>query len=130
MPSPHGKLAHFAIEADDVDRAKQFYERVFDWSFVPWGPPDFYRIEGAGVHGALQERQNPIVDGLGPMQLTFAVDDLEATIRAIRAAGGSVQDVIHEIPAVGRLAVFADSEDNSAMIMEYESAAAEEMGLG
>ena len=35
-------LRHFAINADDVPRAKRFYEEVFGWSFTPWGPPNFY----------------------------------------------------------------------------------------
>ena len=35
----------FAINADDVPRARKFYETVFGWSFEPWGPPGFYLIE-------------------------------------------------------------------------------------
>ncbi|MEQ1653126.1 MAG: hypothetical protein ABL897_11610, partial [Hyphomicrobium sp.] len=57
------KLAHFAIEADDVDRARKFYETVFQWQFTPWGPPGFYLIEGAGLHGALQLRREPMPEG-------------------------------------------------------------------
>ena len=38
-------LRHFAINADDVQRAKAFYEKVFGWAFNPWGPPNFYRDE-------------------------------------------------------------------------------------
>ena len=50
---------HFAINADDVPRARAFYERVFGWEFTPWGPPDFYqtRSAGAGFMGALQGRR-------------------------------------------------------------------------
>ena len=40
---PH--VAHFAINADDVPRARRFYERVFGWKFSAWGPPEFYKIE-------------------------------------------------------------------------------------
>jgi len=40
---PH--LAHFAINADDVPRAKKFYEKVFGWKFSAWGPPNFYQIQ-------------------------------------------------------------------------------------
>ena len=52
----------FAINADDVPRARKFYEAVFGWSFEPWGPPGFYLIETGParmttVHGALQERR-------------------------------------------------------------------------
>ena len=52
----------FAINADDVPRARQFYTTVFGWAFEPWGPPGFYLIATAhnadGGHiGALQERR-------------------------------------------------------------------------
>ena len=52
-------LRHFAINADDVPRAKQFYEDVFGWNFEPWGPPDYYQIKNAGhgLLGALQSRR-------------------------------------------------------------------------
>ena len=35
-------VAPFAIHADDLPRARQFYERAFGWHFEPWGPPDFF----------------------------------------------------------------------------------------
>ena len=41
-------LRHFAINADDVQSARRFYQTVFDWRFDPWGPPDFYQIKNAG----------------------------------------------------------------------------------
>ncbi len=28
-----GNVRHFAINADDLPRARRFYERVFAWSF-------------------------------------------------------------------------------------------------
>ena len=39
---------HFAINADDVQRAKRFYETLFGWKFTPYGPPNFYQIWNAG----------------------------------------------------------------------------------
>ena len=53
-------LRHFAINADNVQRAKAFYEKVFGWTFSPWGPPDFYQVKnaGTGLIGALQERRD------------------------------------------------------------------------
>ena len=44
----HGHIAHFAINADDVDAARRFYGEVFDWTFEPWGPPGFFHIRTAG----------------------------------------------------------------------------------
>jgi catechol 2,3-dioxygenase-like lactoylglutathione lyase family enzyme len=32
-------IAHFDVHADDVTRARKFYERVFGWRFSASGPP-------------------------------------------------------------------------------------------
>ena len=37
-------LAHFAINTDDIDRSRSFYEKVFGWKVTAWGPPGFYQI--------------------------------------------------------------------------------------
>src|SRR3954470_19948497 len=89
-PAMTATLRHFAINADDVPRARAFYEGVFGWTFTPWGPPGFYQVKdaGEGLIGALQGRR-PIEGRTMPgMELTFGVDDLDATIAAIEAAGG------------------------------------------
>ena len=37
-------VTHFEIFASDVERAREFYENVFGWTFETGGPPDFYHI--------------------------------------------------------------------------------------
>ena len=61
-------VCHFAIHADDVGRARTFYEQVFGWRFEEWGPPDFYLIktsneQSPGILGALQKRTQPLGEG-------------------------------------------------------------------
>lgn len=126
MPS---KLAHFSIEADNVERAKAFYEAVFGWTFEAWGPPGFYRLSGAGLHGALQARREPAPEGRKGFELTFAVDDLEATAKRIEASGGQAHGERFAIPGVGKLTGFADTEGNEALIMQYEADMLAALGL-
>lgn len=123
------KIAHFAIEADDVDRARRFYEQVFGWTFEPWGPPGFYLIRGAGLLGALQSRREPLPPGRKGFECSFAVDDLGRSMQLVVAAGGTVGAHAHTIPGVGRLVEFHDSEGNQAILIEYEPARRREMGL-
>ena len=120
MPAP---LRHFAINADDVPRAKAFYEQVFGWTFTPWGPPGFYqtRSTGEGHMGALQGRRDIGGQRMPGMEITFAVDDIEAAIKGIEAAGGTVLMPPFHIEGVGRLAFFRDTEGNIAGAMQYES---------
>jgi predicted enzyme related to lactoylglutathione lyase len=120
-------IRHFAINADDMPRAKAFYETVFGWELTPWGPPDFYQAYNAGppgVMGALQGRReiDPGVRIRGP-EVTLAVDDIEATMKAIVRAGGRLLSQPFNIHGVGVLVWFNDSEGNLLGAMQYEAAA-------
>jgi predicted enzyme related to lactoylglutathione lyase len=122
-------LARFAINADDVLRARRFYEQVFGWRFEPWGPPDFYLIRtgderAPGVGGLLQERRE-LVKGARMIgyECTIGVDDIEATIRAIGANSGSIAMPKFHIPTVGTGVYFNDPEGNVAGAVKYERGA-------
>ena len=119
------KLAHFTIEAADLDRARAFYTGVFGWTFDPWGPPEFYRIKGAGVMGALQKRKTPLTEGRRGFECSFAVEDLNETAKLIEAKGGRILGARVMIPTVGGLKQFLDTEGNQAIIIEYAAAMAE-----
>ncbi|MEM9064838.1 MAG: VOC family protein [Planctomycetota bacterium] len=115
-------VAHFAITADNPERAKTFYETVFGWTFEPWGPPQFWLIntgEG-GIRGALQKRTEPATGGgLEGFECTIAVADVDATTKAIRDAGGDAPNEPFEIPTVGRVTMFRDTEGNRVGAMQY-----------
>ena len=119
-------LSHFAIECDDVERAKRFYEAVFGWRIAPWGPPGFYQIEGkdSPVLGALQGRRE-LVKGQRTIgfECTFAVASIDATEKAVKAAGGKVVLERSVIVGVGTLMFFADLDGNVFGAMQYDAAA-------
>ena len=114
---------HFAINADNVQRAKRFYEGVFGWRFDPWGPPNFYQVKnaGAGLFGALQERRE-LVPGvrMAGYEASIGVDDLKATIAAVEAGGGKIVMQPYRIEGVGELIYFEDPEGNLVGAMQYE----------
>lgn len=117
-------LAHFAINATDLEQAQRFYRAVFGWTFAAWGPPGFYQIEGAGVMGALQGRR-ALVPGT-PMiglECTFAVESIDRTEAAVRAAGGRVIMARSVIVGVGTLMFFADPDGNVFGAMQYDDRA-------
>ena len=115
-------IAHFAIHADDCERARTFYEEVFGWTFEPWGPPGFWRIHTSpgAVHGALQERREPVVGrGMIGYECSISVEDVVATAAAIEEHGGKVTLQPFEIEGVGTLVMFEDTEGNVAGAMQY-----------
>jgi predicted enzyme related to lactoylglutathione lyase len=118
-------LCHFAIECDDVERAKRFYEAVFGWKIVPWGPPDYYQIitgtpEEPGVLGDLRTRREPL-EGTGNrgFEATIAVASLANTLTAVQAHGGRVVSSRYGIEGVGDLAYFEDTEGNRVGVMQH-----------
>ncbi len=119
-------LAHFAINADNVDRARAFYEKVFGWKFSAWGPPGFYQIEAEGspVRGALQGRRD-LVPGQRTLgfECTIGVPSIDAVEKAVKAGGGKVVLERSVIVGVGTLMFFQDPEGNVFGVMQYDAAA-------
>ena len=114
---------HFAINADQVARARLFYEKVFGWTFTPWGPPGFYQIKnaGKGLLGALQKRRDIVPKRpMTGFETSFGVDDLEATIAAIEGGGGRIVMQPYRIEGVGELIYFEDTEGNLVGAMQYD----------
>jgi predicted enzyme related to lactoylglutathione lyase len=120
-------LAHFAINADDVPRARRFYERVFGWTFSAWGPPKFFQIqtsaagEPAGAMGALQGRRE-LVAGRRTVafECTISVSSIDDTAKAVLENGGQVLIPKSVIVGVGTLMFFQDTEGNAFGAMQYD----------
>lgn len=134
MPhDPPMTVAHFAINADDLDRARRFYTHAFGWRFEAWGPPGFYMIDAGGGAdqrplGSLQGRRE-LVEGqrITGFECTIAVPDIAAAEARVRAAGGTIILPRTVIPTVGELFFFRDTEGNVAGAMQYDARASAEV---
>ena len=84
------KLTHFAIYTDDIERAKKFYDKVFDWGFNSYGQPDFLQIkddksENSELIGALQSRKySPVTDRIIGLECSISVENVDAIIEKVR----------------------------------------------
>jgi uncharacterized protein len=123
-------IAHFEIFASDVERARKFYEKVFAWRFEVGGPPDFYHIitglkaERGVSQGLIAKRRGPAAEGpINAFRCTICVDSISDTVAAIESAGGKLRSPIINIPNVGKVVEFSDTEDNIACVMQYDAAA-------
>ena len=116
-------ISHFAINAHDTERAKNFYKEIFDWTFESWGPPGFFVIDtGEGIHGAIQGVQDePVPTRVGAFECTVTVEDVDASLAAIAKAGGKIICGRTTIPGVGDIARVEDTEGNLFCIAKYSS---------
>ena len=121
-------VAHFSINADDLDRAKAFYDAAFGWGFQAYGPPGFYMIQGAGgpagMFASLQQRRE-IVPGkpMHGLECTLSVEDSLAAEAAVLKAGGKIVMPRTILAGVGTLFFFEDTEGNIMGAMQYDPAA-------
>ena len=98
------KVAWFEIPARDSQRARDFYGRLFGWTFQPFGDQDYQASYDAG--GAI----DGTTDRTGLMTY-FDVEEIDAAIKRVGELGGSAGERL-EIPGVGFYAQCTDSQGN------------------
>lgn len=114
--SKHAPGAFCWIELGTTDQAaaKKFYTELFGWSCndVPMGPDSFYtmlQLRGKDVAALYQLDKNMLDQGIPPhWQSYIAVEDADATAKAITAAGGKLMMEPFDVSAHGRMAVAQD----------------------
>jgi predicted enzyme related to lactoylglutathione lyase len=113
-----GRVVHFEIHAGALDRPEKFYTEVFGWQVQRWDGPVDYRLlttgtDAPGIDGAIVGRHGEI-DGVSvnAFVCTSSVDDLGAIERSVPEAGGQLALARTDVPGVGQLAYFKDTEGN------------------
>ena len=88
---------HFEVQADDPERAKNFYEKALGWkidkSTMPDVQMDYWMVntgEGPGINGGLYKRSDNPDRALHSFDCTIMVDDIDAVIAAVKANGGQI----------------------------------------
>ena len=120
------RVIHFEIQADDVSRAKTFYEKTFGWKIDQMmtkeqGGMDYFGLKtGAdgtpGINGGMYQR-NP-EQKLYTYDCTLQVADIDKAIADVKKNGGKVNGDKMEIPGVGWFANAIDTEGNKFGIMQ------------
>jgi uncharacterized protein len=119
-----GKVVHFEIPADDVERAKTFYGAVFGWDLAtmtmpgggdytsvvttPVDPQTQMPTEPGAINGGMTAREG----GNPAPVITIDVAAIDDALREVEANGGATVTPRTEIPGMGAFAYFSDSEGN------------------
>jgi uncharacterized protein len=108
----HHAIDYIEIGVDDLDAAKAFYGSAFGWEFTDYGA-DYAGIRrpgGEGEQGGLNPHGR--AGRGGPLVLLWSAD-LDATAKAVTAAGGTVVEGPYAFPG-GRRFHFLDPAGNEA----------------
>jgi hypothetical protein len=120
---PMANIAYFEIPADNVDRAKHFYNSLLGWKIAPIKTPtmdrqkmaamEYHEIttgdakEGTMNMGGLYKRQ------MGETIKNYVmVEDIDKVLAKVEKLGGKIVMQKEMIKGVGLVAIIRDTEGN------------------
>jgi len=119
-------IVHFEIPADDVEKLRKFYSKLFGWKIEKTpGPIEYWMIETVpvdekgmpirpGVNGGMMKRQQPEHKPVN----YIAVESVDEYTKKIKALGGKVLVPKTEVPGIGWWALALDPEGNQFAILQ------------
>ena len=106
MPTIHHQIQYIEFLSNDFDRIKKFYVDAFGWEFTDWGP-EYTAFAGEYVEGGFGVGE-PVAGSIMPILYS---DNLEESLSAVQAAGGTIVRDIFSFPG-GRRFEFTDPDGN------------------
>lgn len=129
-------IVHFEIPANDIGRAKKFYNDLFGWKIEKWPGTEYNSsqltspVTGQSIEywmvittddkgnkalgGGMMKRQMP------EHQVTnyIGVESIDEYSSKVKELGGKVVAPKHAVPGMGYFALCIDTENNSFAIWE------------
>lgn len=127
MGNRHGEFIWYELMTGDIEGARAFYQPIVGWTIgAASGMPgmDYRMIEAADamVGGVMGIDADMAAQGARPAWIGYVgVEDVDASVAAIEAEGGSVHMGPQDIPGVGRLAMVADPQGAVFYVMRGET---------
>lgn len=128
-------IVYFTIQADDIERAADFYRKTFGWEIEKWGgtwagTDEYWLIntgtaDQPGLAGTLMKRPGPVQSPLlNGFMCGIGSTSIDADIQAVGENGGSLLSPKVTIPGVGWVAYCRDTEGNFFELRHMDPSAA------
>lgn len=118
------RVIHFEINADEPERAAEFYSELFGWKVIKDEAVDYWLLitgeEGQpGIDGGIRRRMSPDAATVNSIEVP-SVDDF---LKKVVAKGGRALTSRMTIPGVGYMAYCMDTEGNSFGLFQEDRSA-------
>jgi uncharacterized protein len=121
MPYVSGKVVHFEIPADNLERAKAFYQKAFGWQISQYPGMEYHMVgttpvdektqmptEPGAINGGMTKRNNEVKNTV----ITVDVADIDSSLKSIEKLGGRIIQNKQPVADMGFTAYFKDTEGN------------------
>ena len=102
-------FVHVELNTTDVEKAKDFYGRLFEWTLedVPMGDSTYTMIKvGQGTAGGILKHPMP---GAPPAWLAYVlVDEIRTATEKARSLGATIVQDVTEVMGMGWLSILID----------------------
>ena len=106
----HEKINYVEFPSRDLEKTRQFFQTVFNWSFTDFGP-EYCAFSSQGIDGGFYKADTCCSTDNGSALIVFYSKQLEATQEKIAQAGGHIVKAIFSFPG-GRRFHFTDPNGN------------------
>jgi predicted enzyme related to lactoylglutathione lyase len=106
----HEKIDYLEFPARYIETTKEFFTKVFGWSFTDYGP-DYTAFSNAGIEGGFYKADLAASYEEGSALIVFFSSNLEKTQVKIKKAGGMIVKPIFSFPG-GRRFHFTEPSGN------------------
>ena len=116
-------VVHFDIPVTDLQKSAAFYSALFGWKIDEIPNANYAMVtttdsdpntgpkKPGAINGGMGLRSN--APTLTQPYLTVQVDDIQATLESVVAAGGAIVRPLTDMGDWGKMAVFQDPEGNA-----------------
>ncbi len=121
MPYVSGRVVHFEIPADNLERAKAFYQKAFGWRISQYPGMEYHMVgtipvdlktqmptDPGAINGGMTKRNNEVKNTV----ITVDVADIDSSLKSIEKLGGSMIQNKQPVADMGFTAYFKDTEGN------------------
>jgi predicted enzyme related to lactoylglutathione lyase len=127
-PMNMNPVVHFELPAEDRARMIEFYTKTFGWNANQLGPEmndyvvlktsetgeDGFPKKPGMINGGLfqkdAENKHPTV--------VIGVEDIRSHVEKVKEAGGEILSEIMDVPGIGLMAIFRDTEGNRLSMIQ------------
>jgi predicted enzyme related to lactoylglutathione lyase len=114
-------IVHFEIPVDDLERAKNFYSKLFGWEMKDNSFPgmEYWGVMTSGekpVHGGMRKREQP-------QDHIYNYIDVKSVVESsakVEELGGKIIVSKMPVPGMGYFAVCMDTENNVFGVWEND----------
>lgn len=114
------KVVHFEIPTDDMERAKEFYEKSFGWQMQDMPEMNYVLVRTVEVDERQMPKETGAINGgifkrndmIPAPTFSISVKNIDEAMEKVKSSGGTILKGKTPVGTMGFVSYFKDTEGN------------------